>query len=351
MEVLFKILTTFVILILSTSSCFSMETVFYVLHNRTGTHQTPPTTLSDITHHAASINILLSQAYRIDKNGKVAGFINPDILDAATQHSIKLMAMITNAGFDKEQSHKFLSNHTAQTQALNTILTICKQNHLYGIQFDFETIALGDKNALTQFYQSAADLLHKNKLVVSFAIEPTVSDAPFSSEYIRRWYLRLAGAYDLTALGKMADFITLMAYDQHIGRVTPGPTASIDWVDAVIKHTLKFVPANKISLGIPAYSGVWYTGVSSNKEITTQNDSISYADALGILKRNNGHLQWDDVNKENYAFFQRNWLNEFIYLEDARSLKFKLDLVKKYHLRGISFFRIGIEDPNAWNVI
>jgi spore germination protein len=37
-----------------------------------------------------------------------------------------------------------------------------------------------------------------------------------------------------------------------------------------------------------------------------------------------------------------------LYLEDARSFTAKMALVKKYHFRGISVWRLGHEDPDVW---
>jgi spore germination protein YaaH len=62
-------------------------------------------------------------------------------------------------------------------------------------------------------------------------------------------------------------------------------------------------------------------------------------------------LHWDNNEKINYAFFTHDWLNEYIFVEDDQSFKAKLDLAKKYNLRGISVFYIGIEDPRIWNVL
>ena len=212
-------------------------------------------------------------------------------------------------------------------------------------------VPIKDKNLLTHFYQIAADLLHKNGYVVSFAVIPAISDGPFASAYQKRVYENLSGAYDLGALAKSADFITLMAYDQHIGGITPGSVASIPWMEEVIQHALKFIPAQKISLGIPAYSGFWYTGINSDKKIRVQHNSIGYDVVMRLVKENNSDLHWDDINKGYYTFYQKNWLNQYIFIEDAKSFKEKLMLVRKYHLRGISVFRIGVEDPKIWNLL
>lgn len=342
----------FLILFFFHANCFALEKIFYILHNSSSGHKSAEKTLASLGNHANKINILISQAYHIDKKGVVTGFINNDVIAFSQTHAIKLMAMITNSKFDKDISHHFLASAEAQKRALNSIIDLCKRNHLYGVQFDFEMIAIADKSLLTHFYQTAAEILHKNGFIVSFAVPPILSNGPFPSQYQKRMYKNFGGAYDFKALGKSADFITIMAYDQHIGRMAPGPTASIRWVEEVIKYALKSVSADKISLGIPVYSGFWYTGMSARDHahrITVQNDPVSYDTAMQILEKNKAHLNWDAVTQVNYAIYSKNWLNQYLFFEDARSFKAKLDLVRKYHLRGISVFRIGIEDVQIWN--
>jgi len=39
------------------------------------------------------------------------------------------------------------------------------------------------------------------------------------------------------------------------------------------------------------------------------------------------------------------------YIEDSQSLKPKLNILKKYKLRGISVWVLGSEDPAFWNVL
>ncbi len=80
-----------------------------------------------------------------------------------------------------------------------------------------------------------------------------------------------------------------------------------------------------------------------------QQAALSYAQVNYLLHKYNIQLQWDAKNYNHYAIFEHNWLNEYLFLEDAASFQAKLELVKKYHLRGISVFTLGDEDPKIWN--
>ncbi len=326
---------------------YASENIFYVLR------QTTPDIMTNLKNHSPVINIIISQAYQVDPQGKVWGSVNPDLANFAKAHALKVMIMVTNAAFDNEKVHQFLKNSSAGQRAIKAIVKECQQNHYAGVQFDFESIALKDRAALTHFLQSAATELHHQGFLVSFAVAPVLNNNPQQSAFLKRSYEVWEGAYDVKALGKSSDFLTLMTYNQHTDGTTPGSTASYAWVEQAIKYALQSVPAKKISLGIATYSSYWYTGQEGNAshKIAMRMDEIPYNTVQKLLQKNQAHLQWDNIDKVHYAAYEHHWLKEYIFVEDAKSFQTKLNLVKKYNLRGISVFRLGIEDPNMWKIL
>ena len=279
--------------------------------------------------------------------------VEPEILTFAQAHSMKIMPLVTNTQFNKAFAHQFLSDTQAQMKAINRLLELCHANHFYGLQLDFEMIKLDDRDALSHFYELAADKLHNAGYKISFAVAPVVTDKPISLFY-KKVFQNWEGAYDLKVLGKAGDFISIMAYNQHGGSTTPGATASLEWVKQTVIYALQFVPANKISIGIAAYSTHWYTGqrkINGEEKIAVKMRGINHENAENIIKRNHVTLVWDRQAAVYYGIFVNNWLNEYIFLEDSHSFKKKLRLVKDYQLHGISVFDLGTEDPKIWEQI
>ncbi len=347
-----KIILTLLMLLVCTVSV-AFENIFYVLRNDTLARMAAAKQAEmSLNNHFKAINILISQAYQVDEDGNVWGAVNQEIADFVTQHGMKLMLLITNPAFSKDIAHRFFANKVAQEKAVQTIVAACKKQHCYGVQFDYEMIPVTDREALTRFYQLAADILHKNKLVVSFAVAPLVAESPQASDFLKKIYVNWEGAYDLKKLGEIGDFVTVMAYNQHGGATTPGPTASILWVEASIKTALQFIPAEKISLGIPAYSTYWFTGTDDvTGRVAVNSVGISYEKMNALLQKYHVTLQWDEKRQLNATVFEHNWLSEYIFAEDALSFKAKYELAKKYQLRGISVFDLGTEDPQIWTVL
>ena len=51
-----------------------------------------------------------------------------------------------------------------------------------------------------------------------------------------------------------------MSYDEHTRYTPPGPVAGYRWTLKNLEYALKFVPKEKLSLGIPVYGYRWFAG-------------------------------------------------------------------------------------------
>ncbi len=346
-----KIIFAIVINFIFCTQCFASENVFYVLRHHTSDRMcTFEDSMNSLKKNYRKIDILIPQAYHINETGLVTGEIEPDIFNFATQHKMKIMPLITNSQFDKKIAHEFLSNPDAINKAISSLIALCRENNFYGVQLDFEMIAKEDRDLLTHFYQQAANQLHKNGYKVSFAIAPITTDTPhslFQKKLLENW----EAAYDFKQLGKAADFVSIMAYNQHGIGTTPGPSATEPWTNQVVKYALKYIPANKISIGIPDFSMYWYTGKSSSGKIAVRIRAMDFTSAMKLIHHNKSRLVWDNNAKIYYSIFSRDDLNEYIFVEDIKSFKAKYALIKKYHLRGISVFDLGTEDSRIWEVM
>lgn len=74
------------------------------------------------------------------------------------------------------------------------------------------------------------------------------------------WNTGWHGSYDYSALSKYADYLMIMAYDEHYQGSPAGPVAGMEFVEESIKYALKHVPKEKIVLGVPFFGRVWGPG-------------------------------------------------------------------------------------------
>lgn len=341
-----------VIFLLISHNSFALENLVYTWRGFPTEIAQGTTALNDLKNHAKQIDILSSQAYHINEKGTVYGEENTQMLKIARDARVKIMPLVGNSHFDREKTHLFLHNAQAQTRAIQSLLNLCEENHFYGLQIDFEGMSFLDRDAFTAFYQKVATTLHQHGYQVSIAIIPAITDT-LSTEYLKGHYEGWSGVYDYKALGEASDFVTLMAYDQQAGATTPGPMAGASWDETIIQYALRFIKPEKLSLGIPWHSGYWYTGksASSQNSLHAVGVDLNYVDVLRIMRDHHATLSWNNVDQIHYAIFQNNYLYEYLFFEDAASFKAKLALIKKYHLRGMSNWCLGEEDPAVWDTL
>jgi spore germination protein YaaH len=302
--------------------------------------------------HASQISIVSPQVFAMDSLGTITGKVDPRVIAAAREKGVKLIPLVMNPGFDQAIVHRVLSVPEARQRAIANLATLCQSNRFDGLQFDLENVNVADRDAFTSFVRESAAALHRVGCSVSAAVVPRSSESPGTSGYRRWMFENWRGVYDYKALADALDFISYMTYAQHSGGSTPGPVAGYTWMEDALKYVLSLgVPPSKISLGIPSYSDWWYSAYDAKNGARVRGKDISYATASGLLSQFGAQPVWDDREKSPYAFWSNNGVYEWLWMEDARAFMAKLELVRKYQLRGYSVWVLGLEDPKVWDAL
>ncbi|HVX39367.1 MAG TPA: glycosyl hydrolase family 18 protein, partial [Gemmatimonadaceae bacterium] len=298
------------------------------------------------------ISIVSPQVFSIDSLGVIWGDVDARVVARAKQAGTKVVPLVMNPGFDQPTIHHILNTPDVRRRAIANLVTLCRDHHFDGLQFDIENVNVADRDSLTSFMRQSADALHTVHCTLSAAVVPRASDFAGPTSYHRWIFENWRGAYDYKALADALDFISFMTYAQHTGGTPPGPVAGYTWMESALQYVLALgVPASKISLGIPSYSDWWYPTYDVKNGAQMRGSDISYANAMGILARYGAKLEWDDRDKASFALWSNDGINEFLWLEDARAFQAKLALVRKYKLRGYSVWVLGTEDPKVWEIV
>lgn len=338
------------LLVFFSSQIFAMEKIYYVLRfNQALDYEQEHKLIDTLTKHKNDIDIIITQAFIADGDGALWGSINPKLLEFAHHNHIKLNAMVTNTGFSSRTLHRLLSDHDAQSMLISRIVKVTKHYGLDGIQVDFEGISLSDEDRFTSFYKKLSHSMHAIHKTISVAVFPRTTDVP-SDTLNQDIYIHSAGAYDYKKLAKLSDFVSVMAYNQHSSLTPPGPIASYPWTKKVVRYALKYIPADKLSLGIPTYSGYWKSApkASVGRPI---DQHLRYSEVVGVMKQFHIKPKWDDVAKVPYLMFTDNGTYSYIFIEDAQTFSYALSLVKEHHLAGFSLFNVSAMDPKIWHQI
>lgn len=301
--------------------------------------------------HADEISIICPDVYQIDSMGVITGEVDRRILELSAKKGIKVMPLF--ASFDQKGIHQLLTSDAARKEAIRLMLFYARQFHYYGWQFDIENIHFTDKENYTSFFKQTADSLHKYGFAISGAVVKTEQPAPMSANpaYQRFLYESWRGAFDIPAIAAASDFISIMTYDQHTAYTPPGPVAGLPWMKRILQYLLDAgIAPEKISLGIPSYSDYWYPTVNSNGPGSTR-DEISYSAVQDLLDRYQAKPEWMDDQQVYYTHWENGGIFNWLFIEDAKSFLPKFKLAETHHLRGISVWVIGTEDPAIWDVL
>ncbi len=303
-----------------------------------------PSSLRALQTHYRQVSLVSPAWFVVDQSGRLQTTLDPAVIAWARTHGVALMPLLVNENFRPEIAHTVLTDPQIQSDVVGGILKACILHRFYGIEFDFEAVPTADRPAYTQFIRRLAGQFHGNYLRLGVAVPAPLASAPSGGSSGNRnkrvWPVSAqSGAFDYHALAEAADFLPLMTYDQHIQPADPGPLASLPWVDACTRKVLDWVPAEKLLLGVPLYYRDWF-GKSVREG--------GYLEALSLISKWRVPIEYDPKEGEPSVKFQDGNVAHTICFENARSLREKIRLVKRYRLLGFSAWRLGYEDPAAW---
>ena len=252
----------------------------------------------------------------------------------AHENGYQVWPMFTNSNMS--ETSKMLSDYKSRETVINQIIKYIKQYNLDGINIDFEGMYEADKDNFSRLLIEIRPRLNEIGAVLS--VDVTAPDgAP-------EWSL----CYDRYTIGKVADYVMFMAYDQYgVSATKAGTTAGHNWVEANVKKFLgqEEVKAEKIILGIPFYTRVW-------KEIN--GNVISNVVNIGNVNNvipSNATKTWDEDLQQYYVEYKKGGATYKIWVEDEKSIEAKLDLVSKYNLGGAAYWEYDRATNSIWNLI
>lgn len=303
--------------------------------------------ISTILTDSKGVNVICPTWFKLkDNNGNISSLASADYVEYCHSHDVKVWGLVKNFDLDSDEIDiNYILTHTSVRQRLvNQLIAQALQYNLDGINVDFETLSYSEiGDAYIQFLRELSIKCENNDIVLSTSVPP-------SNQF--------NNAYRYEEQADFVDYIALMAYDQHYGQQSgEGSVAALDWVEDGVQTLLqKDIPSDQLVLGIPFYTRLW------TLTPTTEEDDI---DAPYLISRENKGLTsgktwmeenveepvWLDDCKQWYGEKQRNGVIYKMWLEDENSLAERLKLLDKYELAGAAFWRSGLENKEAWDLI
>ncbi|WP_232697721.1 glycosyl hydrolase family 18 protein [Brevibacillus daliensis] len=271
--------------------------------------------------------------FNVSKNGDVTGTIPADGLQLVHQAKKGSYILVTNHGeklFDKEIVHAIVTDSAKKKKVITELVSIANKNQLTGINLDFESVPANDRDAYSRFVGELTDELHKHKKKLIVCTQAKENDDPA---------IFWTYGYDLNAIGKKADYVQVMTYDQHGPWSETGPVASIQWVKDVVAYSKSQVPANKLLMGIPSYGYEWSSA---------GNRAVTFKQMPSLLKNAPVKAVWNSPAQSPTISYKKDGVSRTIWYENEHSIRAKRQVAETNKLAGFAVWRLGFENADFW---
>lgn len=299
--------------------------------------------------------------YHVDNTKNSLNEISPSYFNLDDEGNLSL-TMALDVKFINEMHKKgikvipFLSNHWNRSKGIAALLNreilaqqladaVIKYN-LDGVNVDIENVTEQERDIYTDFVKILRD-----KLPVDKVLAVAVAANPY--KITKGWQ----GSYDYKGLAEYSDYLMIMAYDESYEGGEPGPVASYNFVERSIKEALRQVPKEKVVLGIPFYGRYWKNGTEKGGY------GLSNTDVVRLISNYRGKVTFDQESKSPVAEItigagdvKPHVLGKkleagtyTIWYENETSIKYKLDLVNKYDIKGTGSWSLGQETKDTWD--
>ena len=286
------------------------------------------------------INVVSPSFFYLEKLGKGNLLENVDnsgknYISWAHSNGYKVWPIVSNNSM-QETTSEIMNDYELRKKLINQILEYVQKYNLDGVNINFENMKEEDKSLFSRFLIELTPRMKEIGKVVSVDVtEPDGSP---------EWSL----CFDRNVLGKVVDYMMFMAYDQTGSFSTsPGTTAGFNWVNVNVNKFLgqEEVSKEKLILGIPFYTRLWK---EKDGKVTSTVVSMKNIDSQ---IPSNASKEWDENLKQYYTQFEKDGAVYKMWIEDERSIKEKLSLIKEKDLQGVCFWVKDFEKDSVWNIV
>lgn len=291
-------------------------------------------TFNSVTANAGNLNVISPTWFKLcDNEGGYTSFASADYVQKAHDRGLEVWALIENIEYkDSISMYEILSSTTTRQKLIDSLMNDLITYGIDGINVDFEQLSMDCGEHFVEFIRELSVACRKNGKVLSV------------DNYVPRDF---NDYYDRKEQGIVADYVIVMGYDEHYaGSKEAGSVASIDYVEDGIAQTVKEVPSEKVINAIPFYTRIWETtgdGISSQ--------AVDMVTAEQFISNHGITAEWDETTCQNYGEYTSGDSRYQVWLEDADSIKVKLNVMENYGIGGVAEWRLGFEKPEIWDVI
>ncbi len=295
-------------------------------------------TLYEMVSGSKGMNVIAPTWFSLcDEEGNFRSFGERSYVDSAHSAGLQVWGVLDNFNYRNEtksavDEYVVLSSTAKRQKLVNEITGAALNLGLDGINIDFEQVESKTGIHYVQFLRELSVACRQNGLVLSVD-----NYVPFHfNEH-----------YRLDVQGQVADYVIIMGYDEHWhGSGEPGSVASIEYVTNGITKTVSEVPSRKVINALPFYTIVWTTDGA-----TVTDEYLTVRNTSDFLNQVSAEPVWDETTCQNYLEWESGSGLKQVWLEDAESIRVKLNVMGTNDLGGVAVWRLGYGTPVIWELI
>jgi spore germination protein YaaH len=191
-----------------------------------------------------------------------------------------------------------------------------------GLVVDFEDLPPAAQADLQTFLAAARERCRRHGWTLAVTAPPANPD------------------WSLSGLGRAADRLILMAYDEHWQTGQPGPIASDPWFASVVRRAVPQAPSSGAIVAVASYAYDW----PANGPATVL--SIPQAEALAA--KNGVEPERDPASGGEHFAYSQGGVAHVVWMSGAAAVAGQAGVARAAGARGVALWRLGTEDPALW---
>lgn len=245
---------------------------------------------------------------------------------AALKGRAKLWLMVQNAlngTWDGAQAAALMHDKAATSALLDQLVAQGVRENASGLVVDFEDLPSGAQSDLQAFLAAARERCRRHGWTLAVTAPPANPD------------------WSLAAIGRGADRVILMAYDEHWQTGQPGPVASDPWFSSVVRRAVAQIPPGATIVAVAAYAYDW----PANGPATV----LSIPQAAALAAQHGVRPERDAASGAERFTYTMGGVAHVVWMSDAAAVRGQVSAARSAGAQAVALWRLGTEDPAIWN--
>ena len=311
--------------------------------------------IEDLHAKTGKINVVSPTWLSVsDTKGNITNDANPAYVEYA--HSIGMQVWVLADDFQKDDEGMSLAGAAMEKMSsrknlIDKLVGAVEACGADGLNIDFELVKEQTSAGYREFLRELSLVCRSKNIILS------------ADNYVPNDWNYYYGL-DMQAL--VCDYVVLMTYDEFTaGSEEPGPGASVSFVEKGIKDALETVgDSERLIAGIPFYTRVWKITpeeyAPEDAKIIEDADFGSHAIDSEAVKMETAkesytamgaEPMWNEKTGNNYVSYDYNNTTYMMWIEDADSIRIKLQKFKELEVGGFACWKLGQETEDVWKVL